>query len=134
MLMLSLEVEIISNSVSIPQITEDDAPLWAFPLAQMVKNLPAMQETLGQTDPLEKGMATHSSILAWRTPRTEKPGSYSPQDRGAGHDGATNAFPFTPAPLQQKVSIAVVSPFPQSFAENWNRNGATTEFLCQVCD
>ena len=44
----------------------------------MVKNLPAMQETqfqsLGGEDPLEKGMATHSSILAWRIPRTEKPG------------------------------------------------------------
>ena len=44
----------------------------------MVKNLPAMQETqfqsLGWEDPLEKGMATHSSILAWRIPRTEKPG------------------------------------------------------------
>ena len=44
----------------------------------MVKNLLAMQETrvqsLGQKDPLEKGMATHSSILAWRIPGTEKPG------------------------------------------------------------
>ena len=44
----------------------------------MVKNLPVMQETqirsLGQEDPLEKGMATHSSILAWRIPWTEKPG------------------------------------------------------------
>ena len=44
----------------------------------MVKNLPAMHETqvrfLGQEDPLEKGMATHSSILAWKTPWTEKPG------------------------------------------------------------
>ena len=43
----------------------------------MVKNLPVMQETqirsLGQEDPLEKGMATHSSILAWRIPWTEKP-------------------------------------------------------------
>ena len=41
-------------------------------VAQMVKNLPAMQETwvqsLGQKDPLERGMATHSSILAWRIP------------------------------------------------------------------
>ena len=47
-------------------------------VAQMVKNPPAMQETqvqsLGQEDPLEKGMATHSSILALRTPWTEKPG------------------------------------------------------------
>ena len=44
----------------------------------MVKNLPAMQETrvrfLGQEDPLEKGMATHSNILAWRIPCTEEPG------------------------------------------------------------
>ena len=49
-----------------------------FPVAQMVKNLPAMQETwiwsLGWEDPLEKGMATHSSILAWRIPWTEEPG------------------------------------------------------------
>ena len=47
-------------------------------VAQMVKNLPAMQETqvrsLGQDDPLEEGMATHSSILAWRIPWTEEPG------------------------------------------------------------
>ena len=47
-------------------------------VAQMVKNLPAMQETwvrsLGQEDPLEKEMATHSSILAWRIPWTEEPG------------------------------------------------------------
>ena len=51
---------------------------WASLLAQMVKNLPAMQETgvrsLGREDPLEKGMATHSSILAWRIPWTEEPG------------------------------------------------------------
>ena len=44
----------------------------------MAKNLPAMQKTwvqpLGRQDPLEKGMATHSSILAWRIPRTEEPG------------------------------------------------------------
>ena len=45
-------------------------------VAQMVKNLSVMQETqpLGQEDPLEKGMATHSSILTWRIPRTEEPG------------------------------------------------------------
>ena len=51
---------------------------WDFPIAQMVKNLPAMQETqvrsLGQEDPLEKEIATHSSILAWRIPWTEEPG------------------------------------------------------------
>ena len=47
-------------------------------MAQTVKNLPTMQETqvqfLGWKDPLEKGMTTHSSILAWRIPWTEEPG------------------------------------------------------------
>ena len=51
---------------------------WASLVAQMVKNLPVMQETwvqsLGQEDPLEKGIAIHSSILAWRIPWTEEPG------------------------------------------------------------
>ena len=54
-----------------------DYPLqysWASLVAQMVKNLPAMRETwvrsLGQEEPLEKGKATHSSILAWRIPGT----------------------------------------------------------------
>jgi len=52
-------------------------------VAQITKNLSAMQETLvqplGGEDPLEKGMTTHSSILAWRISWTEKPG-YSPWD------------------------------------------------------
>ena len=52
--------------------------MWISKVAQMVKNLPAMQETqiqsLGTEDALEKGMATHSSILAWRIPQTEEPG------------------------------------------------------------
>ena len=47
-------------------------------VAQMVKNLPAMQKTqvrsLGWEDPLEKGMATHSTIVAWRIPWTEESG------------------------------------------------------------
>ena len=47
-------------------------------VAQTVKNLPAVQETqvrsLGQEDPLEKEMATHSSILAWKIPWAEEPG------------------------------------------------------------
>ena len=49
----------------------------------MVKNPPAMQETqvhsLGREDPLEEGMATHSSILAWRIPWTEEPGGFTSQ-------------------------------------------------------
>ena len=51
---------------------------WASLVAQTVKNPPAMQETwvrsLGWEDPLEKGMATHSSILAWKIPWTKEPG------------------------------------------------------------
>ena len=48
----------------------------------MVKNLPTMQETpvqsLGQENPLEKGKATHTSILTWKIPRTEEPGGLHP--------------------------------------------------------
>ena len=58
-------------------------------VAQMVKNLPAMQDTrvqsLGQQDPLEKGMAAHFSILAWRVPWTEEPGR--PQSMGSRKSG-----------------------------------------------
>ena len=60
-------------------------------VAQMVVNLPAMQKTqvqsLGQKDPLEKGMATHSSILAWRIPWTEEPGGLQSMGlQRVGHD------------------------------------------------
>ena len=62
-----------------------------FLVAQMVRSLPAMQETrvesLREEDPLEKGMATHSSILAWRIPWTEKPGGlHSTGLQRVGHD------------------------------------------------
>ena len=65
------------------------------PWTQTVKNLPAMQETwarsLGREDPLEKEMATHSSILAWRIPRTEEPGGLqSTGSQRVGHDWATS--------------------------------------------
>ena len=57
---------------------------WASLVAQMIKNLLAVQKTLVQSlgweDPLEKEMATHSSILSWKIPQTEEPGSYSPYD------------------------------------------------------
>ena len=57
----------------------------------MVKNLPTMQETqvesLGQEDALEKGMETHASILAWRTPWTEEPGGLQSVGlQRVGHD------------------------------------------------
>ena len=60
-------------------------------VAQMVKNLPAVQETWVQSlsweDPLEKGMATHSSIIAWRIHWTEEPGPLlSMGSQRVGHD------------------------------------------------
>ena len=68
---------------------------WSSPVAQMVKNLPAKQETriqsLGWEDLLEKGMATHSSILARRISSTEEPGGLqSMWSQRVGHDWVTN--------------------------------------------
>ena len=65
--------------------------LWASQVAQWVKNLPAMQKTqvqsLGWEDPLEKGTATHFSILAWRIPQTEEPGRLRfTGSEGVGYD------------------------------------------------
>ena len=62
-------------------------------------NLPAKRETwvrsLGWGGPLEKGMAAHSCILAWRIPRTEEPGGrQSVRLQRAGHSGATNTLAF----------------------------------------
>ena len=63
----------------------------AFLVAQLLKNLPAMQETqvqsLGWVNPLEKEIVTHSSVLAWRMPGTEKPsGLLSMGLHRVGHD------------------------------------------------
>ena len=68
--------------------------IYASLVAQTVKSLPAMQETqirsLGQEDPLEKEMATHSSILAWEIPWTEEPGGLqSTWSQRVGHDSVT---------------------------------------------
>ena len=65
--------------------------VWASLVAQLVKNPPAVQEILvqflGWEDPLEKGMATHSSILDWKIPRTEEPGGLqSLGSQRVGHD------------------------------------------------
>ena len=78
---------------------DDDITYQNVPAAQTVKNLPAMQETrvrsLGWEVPLKKGMAIHSSILAWRIPWTEKPGRL--QSLGlqrVRHNWVTNTVPF----------------------------------------
>ena len=67
-------------------------------VAQMVKNLPAMQEawhqSMGQEDPLKKGIAIHSSILAWRIPWTEEPGGlWTMGSQRVRHYGATYKHP-----------------------------------------
>ena len=71
--------------------------VWASMVAQTINNLPAMQETLvwsvGQEDPLGRGRATYSSILAWRIPWTEEPGRLqSTGSQRVGHDGVTNTL------------------------------------------
>ena len=66
-------------------------------VAHLVKNLPIVQETwvrsLGQEDPLEKEMATHSSILAWKIPWAEKPGGL--QSMGSKRVGTTEQLTLT---------------------------------------
>ena len=76
-------------------------------VAQTIKNLSAMKETwvrsLGQEDPLQKGMATHSSILAWRIPWTEEPGGLqSIGSQRIWHNWATNTFTFMYIHIQWK--------------------------------
>ena len=72
---------------------------WASRVAHMGKNLPAMQETwvqsLGQEDPLEKGMVIYSNILAWRIPWTEESGGLqSIRSQKVRHDWAANINMF----------------------------------------
>ena len=84
------QVNILSTYCSLflkePRVFFEQASL----VAQMVKNLPAIWETqvqpLGQEDPLEKGMAIHSNILAWRIPWTEEPGELQSTDSRVGQD------------------------------------------------
>ena len=69
-------------------------------MAHTVKNLPPVQETLvrslGREDHLEEGMATHSSILAWRIPLTEQPGGLqSMASQRVSHDRATNTHTYS---------------------------------------
>ena len=78
-------------------LTKPNLDIGAFPMAQQVKNLPAMQEaqemqvwSLDQEDPLEKEMATYSSILAWEIPWTEKHGRlWSVGSQRVGYDWAS---------------------------------------------
>ena len=103
----------LAQHILILQETHEHVGFWGNPIygrwtsltAQSVKNLPAMQETwvwfLGWEDPLEKEMATHSSILAWKIPWTEEPaGLQSMGSQRVGHDLATK-----PPPIYGRVFI-----------------------------
>ena len=93
-------------------------------MAQMVKNLPAMQETQlgspGRKDSLEKGMATHTSILAWRIPWTEEPGGlYSP--RGRKESDTTERLTLTHLQNCFGASLMTVKNMP-AIQETWVRS------------
>jgi len=103
-------------------------------VTQKIKNLPAVQETqiqsLGQEDPLEKGMANHSSMLAWKIPWTENPRLQFAGLQRTGHDWETNTHIYTHVcipwgPLtaeqehQKKKTIWSLSP-ETSRADPWN--------------
>ena len=86
-----------SCSLIFPSLAQQNISGFDLLVAQKVKNLFAMWETqvqfLGREDPLEKGMATHSSILAWRTPRTEEPGGLQSMGlQRVGHDWTNNTL------------------------------------------
>ena len=83
---------------------------WAFLVAQLIKNPPAMREawvrSLGWEDTLEKGTATHSSILAWRIPWIH--GLYSPW--GSKESDMTKQFSLTRSLKETQVSFIVIGP------------------------
>ena len=81
-------------------------------MAQTVKNLTTVQETrvqsLGQEDPLEKEMATHSGILAWRVPRTEEPGGLqSMVSQRVGHSSVIALSLFTFVIVRVRVYLSM---------------------------
>ena len=93
---------------------------WRLVICQMVQNLPAIQETrvrsLGWEGPLEEGMATHSSILVWRIPRTEEPGGL--QSTGlqrVGQDWATSTISFHLLVISPSRPDPAVTCLPESF-------------------
>ena len=102
---------------------------WASLVAQLVSNPPAKQETwvwsLGWEDPLEKEMTTHSSILAWRIPWTEKPGRLHPMgSQRVGHDWITNTFTLNfSLKLQHSIKIIFII---------WQKEGKVYKFYLLI--
>ena len=85
-------------------------------VAQLVKNLPAMQETwvqsLGWEDPLEEGMTTHSSILAWEIPWTEDPGRAQSMGVSNSRTRLSNSSHVVGSPGNQPPSLDGVQTYP----------------------
>ena len=99
-------------------------------VAQTVKNLPAIQKTqvqsLGQEDALEKGMATHSSILAWRIPWTEEPGGLQSMGwQRVRHSWAMDSFTFTFQNLRRKK---------KNLRRGWRQDGNKCVWKSNVSD
>ena len=110
---------------------------WASLVAQRLKHLPAMWETwvrsLGREDPLEKEMATHSSILAWRIPWTEEPGGLqSTGSQRVRHDWATSLH-FTSLHFTFHPSAKVLKAFLQNFIELTKDDVIYLNNLTQTC-
>ena len=91
--------------------TRRDFSILTKRMAQMVKNLPAMQETqvqsLGREDPLEKGMVTHFSVLAWRIPPTDRPGRLPSKGSQRVRPGSATTFS-----LQERNGNVSISKIP----------------------
>ena len=99
-------------------------PWWASLVVPMVKNLPAMWETqvwtLDWEDPLEKGMATHSSILAWRIPWIEEPGGLQSVGlQRVAYNWESNTFTF-----------ALVTTGSEEWKNRWPRICVVVYLLC----
>ena len=99
---------VLSTQASRWRNTRDSPFNMSFPGAQSVKNLPAVQETwvwfLGQEDHLEKEMAAHSSIIAWRIPWTEEPEGKALGVSRGGHDLETKS-PLSVLGVQQVLQV-----------------------------
>ena len=111
----------ITNSIAVTLVPMQRASL----VGQRLMHLPAMWETwvqsLGREDPLEKEMATHSSILAWRIPWMEEPGGLqSTGSQRVRHDWATSLSISTPQTfLLSPISSDFPSPRPSDWRFSW---------------
>ena len=129
-MMQSSQTKTLSLLGTCLSISSQPYQVWTSPLAQIVENLPAMQDTwvwsLGQEKPMEKGMVTLSSILAWRIPQTEEPGGLQFMGlQRVGHDWATSIFTFFHPHQVQLVWTFLLLCCPQHVASTlWSKMAA----------